>query len=122
MGTKEEMFPSKMMSATNHPYMIGKGGRRQNNLRMQGLTLKSLKHHIALQPLFIIMSAGMALVVAVSFRSATRVFDVNLSKIKDPVAPMTAYTNKRYQLLDSKMGEYDYSTMSDKRGEPNYRD
>ena len=29
---------------------------------MQGLTLKSLKHHTALQPLFIIMGAGIVFV------------------------------------------------------------
>ena len=29
---------------------------------MQGLTMKSLKHHTALQPLFIIMGAGIVFV------------------------------------------------------------
>ena len=29
-----------------------------NGTRMQGMTLASLRHHVALQPLFIIMGAG----------------------------------------------------------------
>ena len=29
---------------------------------MQGMTMKSIKHHVALQPLFVIMGAGIAFV------------------------------------------------------------
>jgi hypothetical protein len=36
---------------------------------MQGLTMKSLKHHVALQPLFVIIGAGMVFVGAYVFRS-----------------------------------------------------
>ena len=45
------MFLSKILRAIDHPYLFGKGGRMPNNeiLRMQGLTPKSLKHHVALQ-------------------------------------------------------------------------
>ncbi len=39
---------------------------------MQGLTMKSLKHHVALQPLFVIIGAGMVFVGAYVFRSATK--------------------------------------------------
>jgi hypothetical protein len=35
---------------------------------MQGLTMKSLKHHTALQPLFVIIGAGMVFVGAYIFR------------------------------------------------------
>ena len=35
-----------------------------NDIRtaMQGMTMKSIKHHVALQPLFVIMGAGIAFV------------------------------------------------------------
>merc|ERR1712243_93977 len=48
------MFLSKILPAADHPYLFGKGGRTMNNSlsSMQGLTIKSLKHHTALQPLF----------------------------------------------------------------------
>ena len=36
---------------------------------LQGLTIKSLKHHVALQPLFAIIGAGMVFVGAYVFRS-----------------------------------------------------
>jgi hypothetical protein len=39
---------------------------------MQGLTMKSLKHHVALQPLFVIIGAGMVFVGAYVFRSASQ--------------------------------------------------
>ena len=78
------MFLSKLLRAADHPYLEGHGGRKvrvlstteasncfinifsqaNNNpfTAMQGTTLKSLKHHTALQPLFIIMGAGIAFV------------------------------------------------------------
>merc|ERR1719414_468091 len=60
------MFLSKILAAADHPYLFGKGGRTANNSvsSMQGMTLKSLKHHTALQPLFVIMGAGIVFVVA----------------------------------------------------------
>jgi hypothetical protein len=42
----------------------------------QGMTLKSLKKHTALQPLFVIMGLGMTFVVAYCIRLATRTTDV----------------------------------------------
>ena len=60
------MFLSKLLNAADHPYLMGKGGRMGNNNpgSMQGMTMKSLKHHTALQPLFIIMGAGIIFVAA----------------------------------------------------------
>ncbi len=51
---------------------------------MQGMTLSSLKHHSALIPLFVIMGAGMAMVVAFSVRSITKTYDVSWKKEEDP--------------------------------------
>ena len=56
------MFLSKILSAAEHPYLFGKGGRTQNNGLCQGMTVASLKHHVALQPLFVIMGVGIAFV------------------------------------------------------------
>ena len=39
-----------------------------NNKRMAGMTVASLKHHIALQPLFVIMGVGLVFVGAYCFR------------------------------------------------------
>ncbi len=50
----------------------------------QGMTLSSLKHHSALIPLFVIMGAGMAMVVAFSVRSITKTYDVSWKKEEDP--------------------------------------
>ena len=76
------MFLSKILRAADHPYLEGVGGRKVDPLdenfiehlydlqannklsAMQGLTLKSLKHHVALQPLFLIMGGGMIFVCA----------------------------------------------------------
>ena len=60
------MFLTKFLRAADHPYLMGKGGRMPNNdlSKMQGLSMKSLKHHVALQPLFIIMGAGIVFVAA----------------------------------------------------------
>lgn len=60
------MLLSRLLRAADHPYLMGKGGRMNNNnvKQMQGLSLKSLRHHVAIQPLFAIMAAGMAFVAA----------------------------------------------------------
>ena len=76
------MFLSKLLRAADHPYLEGLGGRKvsfpisteiqisfqciqaNNNpfTAMQGTTLKSIRHHTALQPLFVIMGAGIVFV------------------------------------------------------------
>lgn len=83
------MILTKILNAADHPYLFNKGGRMvilidyhrhhdhhydqdhdsylqpNNDLKlMQGLSIKSLKHHVALQPLAIIMVGGMAFVAA----------------------------------------------------------
>ena len=60
------MFLSKILRAADHPYLEGPGGRKLNNKlsSLQGMSIKSLKHHTALQPLFVIMGAGIVFVVA----------------------------------------------------------
>ena len=90
------MFLSKFLSAADHPYLFGAGGRSANNSpsSMQGLTLKSLKHHTALQPLFIIMGVGIVFVAAYCGRLASKTTDVNWSKNKDLGDHMEYYNNR----------------------------
>eukprot|EP00092_Neocalanus_flemingeri_P057696 GFUD01068639.1.p1 GENE.GFUD01068639.1~~GFUD01068639.1.p1 ORF type:complete len:117 (+),score=30.02 GFUD01068639.1:45-395(+) len=115
------MFLSKILAAADHPYLMGVGGRKKNNspASMQGLTVKSLKHHVALQPLFIIMGAGVLFVAAYVGRLARKSTDVNWSKMKDPVDPMSVYENKQFKMFN--VGGVDHSNLSTKRNEPNYR-
>ena len=60
---------------------------------MQGTTLKSLKHHTALQPLFIIMGAGIVFVALYCGRLASKTTDVNWRK-KDVEDTYGYYTNR----------------------------
>merc|ERR1712079_216804 len=59
-----KMGLSKMLKAADHPMLMGKGGRMPNNevRKMQGMNLASLRHHVALQPLAVIMVGGMIFV------------------------------------------------------------
>ena len=60
-----QMFLTRILRAADHPYLMGKGGRKLNNTTpMQGATIKSIKHHVALQPLFAIMGVGIVFVCA----------------------------------------------------------
>ena len=78
---------------------------------MQGMTIKSIKHHTALQPLFIIMGAGIVFVCAyigrwgggvrasmtaliLVFRLASKTTDVNWTKAKDIGDHMGYYNNR----------------------------
>eukprot|EP00092_Neocalanus_flemingeri_P042359 GFUD01046240.1.p2 GENE.GFUD01046240.1~~GFUD01046240.1.p2 ORF type:complete len:115 (+),score=41.60 GFUD01046240.1:77-421(+) len=114
------MFLSKFLAAADHPYLMGTGGRKMNNSPMQGLTVKSLKHHMALQPLFIIMGCGVIFVTAYVGRLARKSTDVNWSKKKDPVDPMSVYENKQFKMFN--VGGVDHSNLSTIRNEPNYKE
>jgi len=94
------MLLSKILRAADHPYLHGKGGRILNNKGLQGTTLASLKHHVALQPLFIIMGCGITFVIAYCGRLALKGHDVNIAKNKDPLGPMTYYTNKQFKMFN----------------------
>jgi len=111
------MFVSRVLGAATGGYLEGFGGRKANNaLKMQGMTLKSLKHHYALQPLFIIMGAGVTMVVSMCVRAATKQTDVNWTKQKEPDAPMEYYRARQYKLFNP--GNTDQSTASPA---PNYK-
>eukprot|EP00092_Neocalanus_flemingeri_P019381 GFUD01020995.1.p1 GENE.GFUD01020995.1~~GFUD01020995.1.p1 ORF type:complete len:137 (+),score=30.61 GFUD01020995.1:63-413(+) len=116
------MFLSKILRAADHPYLEGAGGRRLNNklTSLQGMTMKSLKHHTALQPLFIIMGAGIIFVAVYCGRLASKTTDINWSKAKDIGDHMGYYNNKQFKMFNPSGA--DYSTMSDKRQEPKYRE
>merc|ERR1719159_1679510 len=98
------------------------GGRMPNNdLRlMQGLSIKSLKHHVALQPLMAIMAVGMTFVAFYCGRLASKTTDVNWTKAKDLGDHMGYYENRQFKWFNPK--GVDYSNLSDKRSAPNYRE
>jgi len=116
------MFFSKILRAADHPMLQGPGGRMNNNKisLLQGMTVKSLKHHVALQPLFVIMGAGIAFVALYVGRLASKTTDVNWTKQKDMGDHMGYYTNKQFKFFNP--NNVDYSTISDKRQAPVYRD
>ncbi|XP_023344889.1 uncharacterized protein LOC111714087 isoform X1 [Eurytemora carolleeae] len=95
------MFVSRVLGAATGGYLEGKGGRKMNNgTRMQGMTLASLRHHVALQPLFIIMGAGVTMVTAMCIRTATKTTDVNWRKIKEEDYAVNHYKAKQFKLLN----------------------
>eukprot|EP00088_Acartia_fossae_P060061 TRINITY_DN7184_c0_g1_i1.p2 TRINITY_DN7184_c0_g1~~TRINITY_DN7184_c0_g1_i1.p2 ORF type:complete len:115 (+),score=38.18 TRINITY_DN7184_c0_g1_i1:49-393(+) len=102
------MLLSKILRSVDHPYITGKGGRKANNGKgsMQGLTIKSLKHHVALQPLFAIIGAGMIFVAAYIGRLASKTTDVNWTKNKDPSGPMSYYEGRQFQFISPSGTDY----------------
>eukprot|EP00092_Neocalanus_flemingeri_P019382 GFUD01020996.1.p1 GENE.GFUD01020996.1~~GFUD01020996.1.p1 ORF type:complete len:136 (+),score=31.62 GFUD01020996.1:63-410(+) len=115
------MFLSKILRAVDHPMLDGPGGRKLNNSwKIQGLTVKSIKHHVALQPLFIIMGAGVVFVAVYIGRLASKTTDINWFKAKDMGDHMGYYNNKQFKFFNP--AGTDYSTISDKRQAPNYRE
>ena len=98
-------------------YMYGAGGRAAQNVAPQGMTIKSLKHHVALQPLFIIMGAGITFVCAYIGRLASKTTDVNWMKAKDPNV-MEVYRGKQFKMLNP--AGVDYSKFG--QDAPKYED
>jgi len=95
------MFISRVLGATVGGYLEGHGGRKFNNSTpMQGSTLASLKHHYALTPLFVIMGAGVTMVVAMIIRSARKQTDVNWVKSKDVDYAVNHYKEKQYKFFN----------------------
>ena len=104
-------------------------------LLCQGLTLPTIKHHVALQPLFVIMGAGIIFVamyvgrsvtdmifvqdfVFTNCRLASKTTDVNWGKQKDHDKLHEYYNNRQFKWFNPR--GVDYSHLSDNR--PNYRD
>ncbi len=67
------------------------------NSYFQGSTLKDLKHHMALQPLFLIMGAGMAMVALYIGRLALKTTDVQWTKNPEG---FNAYKGKQFKFLN----------------------
>eukprot|EP00091_Calanus_sinicus_P024812 TRINITY_DN9102_c0_g1_i1.p1 TRINITY_DN9102_c0_g1~~TRINITY_DN9102_c0_g1_i1.p1 ORF type:complete len:113 (-),score=26.07 TRINITY_DN9102_c0_g1_i1:9-347(-) len=112
------MFLTKFLNGADHPYLFGPGSRKLNNKPMQGMTTKSLKHHKALQPLFVIMTGGIIFVTAYCYRQAAKTTDINWAKSKDLGDHMGYYDNRQFKWFNP--GGHDYSKMSDIR--PQYRE
>jgi hypothetical protein len=79
--------------------MYGPRSRFANNGIMPGLTLASLKHHVALQPLFVIIGGGMVFVCAYIGRLASKTTDVNWLKHKDANV-MEVYRGKQFKFFN----------------------
>lgn len=108
------MFFSRMLRSVDHPYITGKGGRYENNTKpMQGLTAKSLRHHKALQPLFVIIAGGMIFVGAYCFRLAAYTTDVNWTKNKKQTALYDFYDGKQFKFMNPT--GVDYSKFGQER-------
>merc|ERR1712226_458008 len=99
-------------------YMQGKGSRAEiNNIWIQGMTAKSMKHHYALIPLFVIMAIGMAFVAAFCARLAIYSPDTNWSRDDyDNVAGY--YGGKRHIFFNP----YNIDFEKFARERPNYKD
>eukprot|EP00088_Acartia_fossae_P040526 TRINITY_DN4218_c0_g1_i1.p1 TRINITY_DN4218_c0_g1~~TRINITY_DN4218_c0_g1_i1.p1 ORF type:complete len:134 (+),score=39.32 TRINITY_DN4218_c0_g1_i1:58-402(+) len=96
------MLFSKVLRSVDHPYITGKGGRKANNGygSMQGLTMKSLAHHKALQPLFAIVGGGMIFVAAYIYRLAAKTTDVNWVKNKKVEDVYGHYDGKQFKFFN----------------------
>merc|ERR1712203_888844 len=68
---------------------------------------KSLKHHVALQPLAIIMVGGMAFVAAYIGRLASKTTDVNWTKAKDLGDHMGYYKARQFQWFNPSGKDYE---------------
>ena len=99
-------------------YIRGKGGRLENNQQLQGATLKSLKHHTALVPLFVILGGGVVFVVSSAIRSTLKTTDINWRKTKDPAEPPEYYKDKQFKMVNP--SGVDHANLPDDRKPPNY--
>jgi len=77
-----------------------------NSKLMQGLTMNSLRHHVALQPLFVIIGGGMIFVAAYVARLASKTTDINWSKEKDYGKVMSYYEGKQFKFLNPNGNDY----------------
>merc|ERR1712080_722091 len=97
--------------------LMGKGGRMPNNevRKMQGMNLASLRHHVALQPLALIMVGGMIFVGAYIARLAV--------KARDLGDHMGYYKARQFQMFNPSGKDYE-KIAADRvaRGEINYRE
>ena len=59
---------------------------------------KSLGHHLGIQPLFVIMAAGMTFVAAYTIRLATRTTDIQW--VKNDVCMNDNLRDKQFQMLN----------------------
>jgi hypothetical protein len=113
------MFFTRVLRDARLPYITGKGGRLENNhTPMQGLTWKTLKHHKALQPLFVIIGAGMLFVGAYIVRLASKTTDINWTKQKDLGDHMEYYADRQFKMFNPLGTKYEGASAE----RPRYRD
>jgi len=74
---------------------------------------------VSFDPLFVIMGVGIAFVTLYVGRLASKTTDINWSKNKME-DQYGYYTNRQFKWFNPR--GVDYSSISDKRGAPNYKD
>ena len=109
------MFLSKIFNKTDHPYMEGRGGRKQNNQRMQGMRLGSLKKHFGIVPLYVIMTGAISFITWYAYRLATKGAHLNYRKTSWEECN-AFYENKQVKRFNPK--GIDYRKVSEKRESP----
>ena len=72
--------------------------RSLRSVFLQGMDKKSLGHHLGIQPLFVIMAAGMTFVAAYTIRLATRTTDIQW--VKNDVCMNDNLRDKQFQMLN----------------------
>lgn len=78
-------------------YMEGPGGRLSNNKRPQGLTMATFKHHVYLQPLFVICGMSVFLIAGYGLRSILVNPAANWAKVE---VPEETIASRQYKFLD----------------------
>lgn len=63
------------------------------------MDVASLRHHTALQPLFVFMAAGLVFVGAYVIRLGTKTTDISWTK-RDPTVVNEVYADKQFQMLN----------------------
>ena len=76
------MNPTSFKLSVDHPYMMNKGGRYENNKPFQAMTLKSLRKNFSIIPLFGFLMLAGTLVKVASYHGLTKP-GVNWRKVKD---------------------------------------
>jgi len=73
------------------------------DIGLSGLTIKSMKKHPAIVPIYGLMALGMGLSGFYLWRLASKSTEVTWSRVKNP-EPWNEYTNKQYKFIS--IGEH----------------
>mmetsp|Transcript_16491 Transcript_16491/g.27258 ORF Transcript_16491/g.27258 Transcript_16491/m.27258 type:complete len:117 (-) Transcript_16491:108-458(-) len=86
-------------------FMSGRGSRGDANTKLTGMTIKDLKHHYALTPLFAIMAFGGVLVFANIWRAFFHVPDINFYKV-DAADLHDKWKHRKVKMVDTQSKDF----------------